>query len=78
MTFGAYLRETRRRHQLPLGQLAACTHLSREALQDLETNRRTPSYAELLQLAMALRRPEAELLERAGLVGHQPEQPRSR
>jgi transcriptional regulator with XRE-family HTH domain len=63
MTFGQYLRDTRRAHQLPLSQLAKCVGLSQQALQDMESNRRLPAYPEIQQLAMALRRPEAELLE---------------
>jgi transcriptional regulator with XRE-family HTH domain len=68
LRFGQYLRETRQMHRMPLSQLASCTRISKDTLQDMENHRRMPSYSELQQLAMALRRPEAELLEHAGIV----------
>lgn len=69
MTFGTYLRATRRKHQFTVTRLAACVGLPTRVVQDLESNRRLPSYGELQRLAMALRRPEAELLEQAGIIG---------
>ena len=69
MTFGRYLRETRRRQQIPLSQLAGRTGISPAGLLDVECNRRQPSYAEVQQLAAALGRPEAEILQSAGFIG---------
>ena len=68
MTFGRYLRETRRRQQLPLSALATQTGISPAGLLDLESNRRGPSYEEVRRLAVALQRPEAELLQQAGFI----------
>ena len=72
MTFGTYLRAARRKHQFTVTRLASCVGLSTGVVQDLESNQRLPSYAELQHLAMALRRPERELLEQAGITGPRP------
>jgi transcriptional regulator with XRE-family HTH domain len=69
MTFGHYLRATRRGQRLPMSQLAAETGISPAGLLDLECNRRGPSYEELQRLAAALHRPQEELLREAGVIG---------
>ncbi len=69
MTFGRYLRDTRRSQRLPMSALASQTGISPAGLLDLECNRRGPSYDEVQQLAVALQRTEAEVLREAGFIG---------
>jgi transcriptional regulator with XRE-family HTH domain len=68
MTFGHYLRETRRGQQMPLTQFAERVGISAAELLDMECNRRSPSYTELKCLAAALERPEIEVLQHAGII----------
>jgi transcriptional regulator with XRE-family HTH domain len=68
MTFGHYLRETRRGQHIPLTQFAERAGIAADNLVELECNRRGPSYAEVKQLAAALERPETEVLQRAGII----------
>jgi transcriptional regulator with XRE-family HTH domain len=67
--FGTFLRSQRQTLRLPRAALAARAGLAIETLADLERNFRMPTLVEVRALARALGCPEADLLERSGLIG---------